>query len=61
VDRYRGEWRSVQAELTGNDLKALGFVPGPHYKEILRSLRAQRLDGTIINREQEENYVLSKM
>jgi tRNA nucleotidyltransferase (CCA-adding enzyme) len=61
VDRYRGEWRSVQAELTGNDLKALGIVPGPHYKEILRSLRAQRLDGTITNREQEENYVLSKM
>jgi tRNA nucleotidyltransferase (CCA-adding enzyme) len=61
VDRYRGEWRSVQAELTGNDLKRLGLVPGPSYKEILRSLRAQRLDGVISTREQEQDFVRAKM
>lgn len=57
VDRYREEWRAVQTELTGNDLKALGIPPGPRYKEILRLLRAQRLDGKIGNREQEESFV----
>ncbi len=57
VDRYREEWRAVQGELTGNDLKALGLPPGPRYKEILRALRAQRLDGKIANREEEEEFV----
>lgn len=61
VDRYRGEWRGVQAELTGNDLKTLGLPPGPRYKEILRSLRALRLDGTISDRAQEENFVRTLM
>ncbi len=61
VDRYREEWRAVQTELTGNDLKALGLPPGPRYKEILGSLRAQRLDGQIATREDEENFVRAQM
>lgn len=61
VDRYRGEWRSVQAELTGNDLKQLGLPPGPRYKEILHSLRAQRLDGKLTSRVEEENFVRAQM
>lgn len=61
TDRFRGEWRAIQASLTGNDLKALGLPPGPRYKEILRSLRARRLDGSISNRQEEENFVRSQM
>ena len=61
VDRYRAEWRAVQAQLTGNDLKALGLPPGPRYKEILSSLRAQKLDGEIATREEEENFVRAQM
>jgi len=61
VDRYRGEWRGVQAELTGNDLKQLGLPPGPRYKEILHSLRAQRLDGKLTSRVEEENFVRAQM
>ncbi|MCC7164550.1 MAG: CBS domain-containing protein [Anaerolineae bacterium] len=61
VDQYRGEWRGVQSALTGNDLKALGLEPGPRYKEILSALRAQRLDGTITEREQEEEFVRTRL
>lgn len=61
VDHYRGDWRSIQADLNGNDLKALGLLPGPRYSEILRALRAQRLDGKIASREQEEAFVKSRM
>lgn len=61
VDHYRGDWRSVQPELTGNDLKALGLPPGPRYREILRGLRAQRLDGKIITRGQEEDFVRAQI
>jgi len=57
VDKYRAEWRQVQAELDGNDLKALGLKPGPEFKEILTALRAQRLDGKITTRAQEEAFV----
>jgi tRNA nucleotidyltransferase (CCA-adding enzyme) len=57
VDKYRAEWRQVQAELDGNDLKALGLKPGPTFKEILTALRAQRLDGKITTRAQEEAFV----
>jgi len=57
VDKYRAVWRGIQAELTGNDLKALGLPPGPRYKEILRRLRAQRLDGLVTSRAEEEAFV----
>lgn len=61
VDRYREEWSTVRAALRGNDLKALGLEPGPRYKEILGSLRAQRLDGAISTRAQEEEFVRAQM
>lgn len=57
VDRYRAEWRQIHAALNGNDLKALGLTPGPAFKEILSALRAQRLDGVLTSRKQEEAFV----
>jgi len=59
VDRYRAEWRQVHAELNGNDLKALGLTPGPAFREILSALRAQRLDGLLETRKQEEAFALA--
>ncbi|MEQ8963080.1 MAG: CBS domain-containing protein, partial [Coleofasciculus sp. C2-GNP5-27] len=38
---------TVQAPLNGNDLKRLGYKPGPDYKEILDVLLAATLDGVI--------------
>ncbi len=40
---------TVQAPLNGNDLKRLGYKPGPHYKEMLDALLAATLDGVIQN------------
>jgi tRNA nucleotidyltransferase (CCA-adding enzyme) len=61
VDRYREEWCAIQSELTGTDLKAMGLPAGPRYKEILRALRAQRLDGHLTNRLEEEAFVRAQM
>ncbi|MEQ8386648.1 MAG: CBS domain-containing protein [Coleofasciculus sp. A1-SPW-01] len=38
---------TVQAPLNGNDLKRLGYKPGPHYKEMLDALLTATLDGVI--------------
>jgi len=38
--------------LTGDDLKALGYLPGPRFKEILAALEDAQLNGTIHSREE---------
>ena len=38
--------------LSGEDLKALGYPPGPRFKEILAALEDAQLNGTIHNREE---------
>ncbi len=53
LERYAETWRHIQPTLTGADLKAMGFKPGPIYREILTALRAARLNGEIASREEE--------
>jgi tRNA nucleotidyltransferase (CCA-adding enzyme) len=43
----------MRPELCGEDLKELGFEPGPRFKEILERLLAARLDGEVSDREEE--------
>jgi len=48
----------------GNDLIAMGFKPGPEFKEILREVEDLQLDGAIATRDQalafvRENYPLA--
>jgi poly(A) polymerase len=38
--------------ITGNDVRALGPVPGPRYKELLDAVREAQLDGTITTRDE---------
>jgi len=45
--RYLTHWVNVQPPLNGNDLKALGYKPGPQYRQILEELLAATLDGVI--------------
>lgn len=45
--QYLTTWTHVQAPLNGNDLKRLGYKPGPQYRQILDALVAATLDGTI--------------
>src|SRR6266481_46299 len=43
--------------LTGDDLLAMGFRPGPLFAEILRSLEDAQLDGKVRTREEAVEYV----
>jgi tRNA nucleotidyltransferase (CCA-adding enzyme) len=52
--RYQTEWRLVETELSGDDLKAMGLRPGPLFGRLLESLRDARLDGRVSTREDEE-------
>lgn len=46
--------------LTGEDLQAMGFRPGPLFSEILRALEDAQLEGQIRRREEAEDYVFRK-
>jgi tRNA nucleotidyltransferase (CCA-adding enzyme) len=53
--KYLTVWANVQPLLNGNDLKKLGYKPGPQYRQILDELLAATLDEVIKdNREAEE-------
>jgi len=52
--RYQVEWRLVETELTGGDLKAMGLEPGPLFGRLLGTLHDARLDGKVSTREEEE-------
>ncbi|BAY38304.1 polyA polymerase [Nostoc sp. NIES-2111] len=47
---YLTVWANVQPILNGNDLKKLGYKPGPQYKQILDDILAATLDGLISDR-----------
>ena len=50
---YLEKWRNVKPFTTGDDLKKLGLIPGPKYKEILSGLRAAWLNGEVKTKEEE--------
>ncbi|HTS13781.1 MAG TPA: CCA tRNA nucleotidyltransferase [Candidatus Limnocylindrales bacterium] len=43
--------------LTGEDLKAMGYAPGPQYKKMLDAVEEAQLDGRVTNRDQALNLV----
>lgn len=45
--------------LTGHDLIAMGFTPGPLFKDILRAVEDRQLDGDIATREAAKEFVLA--
>lgn len=45
--KYLTTWADIQAPLNGNDLKKLGYKPGPQYREMLDAILAATLDGII--------------
>jgi tRNA nucleotidyltransferase (CCA-adding enzyme) len=53
LDRYLGEWRSVELEIDGADLIAVGVPQGPALGFGLREALRSKLDGEIAGREQE--------
>jgi len=53
LSRYVTELAETRPELTGDDLREMGFTPGPIYREILDRLLRARLDGEVDSREKE--------
>jgi tRNA nucleotidyltransferase (CCA-adding enzyme) len=47
---YLTKWANVEPPLNGNDLKALGYKPGPGFKRMLDALLVARLDGDLSDR-----------
>ena len=57
ISQYLIHLRTVQPELSGDDLRKLGFAPGPIYREILDALRFARLDAEVESRSDEISFV----
>ncbi len=57
VSLYVTELCKIKTELTGHDLKAMGYIPGPQFKVMLDKLLMVRLDGVVQSRADEENYI----
>lgn len=59
--RKRGEWNENDIDptplISGDDLIALGFVPGPRFREILTCVEDEQLEGRLLNREQAVEFV----
>jgi tRNA nucleotidyltransferase (CCA-adding enzyme) len=47
IRTYRQTWSKIVPITTGDTLRAMEIPPGPHYRLILATLRAARLDGEI--------------
>lgn len=58
--RYQTEWRFIESELTGDELKAMGLEPGPLLGHLLRELRDARLNGEV-STEEEETALIERM
>jgi tRNA nucleotidyltransferase (CCA-adding enzyme) len=57
ISKYITQLRSATTLLTGNDLKEMGFEPGPVYREILSGLLDARLNGEVKTRTDEVAFV----
>ena len=58
--QYLSDFVLVKPLLNGNDLKTLGFKPGPLYKQILDDVMAATLDGKISDRTTAEKFVIDR-
>lgn len=56
--KYLTVWANVQPLLNGNDLKKLGYKPGPQYRQILDDVVAATLDRVIKDHREAEEFLL---
>ena len=53
ISRYITLWRREKANVSGEDLRALGLQPGPAFGRILEAVLAAKLDGLATSPEQQ--------
>jgi len=59
-DRFREVLTAVIANkprITGKDIKKMGYAPGPLYREALDAVWQARLEGLVVSREEEREFV----
>ena len=54
ASRYLHRWRYLKPSLDGHAILALGAIPGPQVGQVLRRLKAAKLDGEVRSRRDEE-------
>jgi tRNA nucleotidyltransferase (CCA-adding enzyme) len=59
VSHYFNRYRSVQTEIKGRDLKAMGIPPGPIYRQLLDELLDARINKVAGNRSEELSFLMS--
>ena len=57
---YLTRWANVEPPLNGNDLKALGYKPGPGFKRMLDDLLAATLDGDLGDRTDANSFLAQR-
>ncbi len=57
ISLYLTTLRLTKSELTGKDLKSMGYIPGPIFKDMLTAILEARLDRKIKSREDEVRFV----
>lgn len=60
ISLYLTTLRKIKPSLTGKDLKAIGYGPGPLFNKILKAILEARLEGRIKSREEEIRFVKEK-
>lgn len=55
--QYLTVWSRVQPVLNGNDLRKLGYQPGPRYKLMLEDILAATLDGVMSDRTSAQEFL----
>ena len=57
ISLYVTQLKQISQDLNGDDLQAMGYQPGPIFKEILSRLRDARLDEQVTSRREEKTFV----
>lgn len=57
-DRRLKRWEAASPRLNGNDLRKLGYEPGPHFQMIFESIRRARWQGKIRTQQDEIRHVI---
>jgi tRNA nucleotidyltransferase (CCA-adding enzyme) len=54
---YLKDLQGISPLLDGNDIRQLGLKPGPMIGDILRSIQRKKLDGELLQKEDEIEFV----
>jgi tRNA nucleotidyltransferase (CCA-adding enzyme) len=57
IKTYFSSWRHIHPLVTGEDLKSLGLIPSPQFKNILQDLRTQKLVNLLPTKQEEIAYI----